>query len=242
MRQKALNNKKRKPLLQIKKIRISVILFLTISNLLATFGFIWSILPIPMQSSTIQLPDTFTIGSDKELYQFPLKRDLMVTYPDRIRYGDVQQMHLTITPKIDPTKCDEFCQEKHLTYENIWSAYKVNMVFSFDLNNLIMEPMGETTYPLAKSSTQEFIWKITVLDNKSGYMKNTIFLQFIPFDSNESNEQLVFARELTIPVAKAGPFSFPIFRIICVVWVLTSILWLLLNHRTFRSISNPKMM
>ena len=233
MRPSVLKKNKRQSILLNKKIRNIVLIFLIISNLICIGCFVWSILPVPEQSSTIQMPDTFSIGSNQINYQFPLKRELTVSYPEMIRYGDIQEVYLSVTPKIDPQKCDEFCQEKHLTYENIWATYKINMIFSFELNNLIMEPMGETTLPLAKSSMQDFYWKIKAVKDDPGYLKNTIYMQFAPQQTGQTDEQLVFARELTIPVKRVGPFSFPIFRIICVVWIISTLLWLLLNHRYY---------
>ena len=239
MKQKTLNLS---VIFQSTKFRIGIVSFLAISNIAAILGFVWSIAPLEMQSTTITLPDTYTLESEQKLVQFPLKRNLTVSFPEMIRYGDVQKISLQIDPLIDPSKCDDFCTEKHLTYENVWLDHQVKMLFSFDLNNIQMEPMGETILPLAKSTAQSFEWKVIAADYNQGYVKTTIYLQFTDIIEKEIYNELVYARELTIPVEKAGPFSFPIFRVICVVWVIASVLWLLLNQRMVVNWFSKKMM
>ena len=206
-------------------------LFMIISNIFALIFFIWSVAPVELQTSTIQLPDTFSLGADQEMVQFPLKRNLTVSFPEFIRYGDVQGINVLITPLKDPSKCDDFCTEKHLTYENVWLQYQMKMRISYDLNNFQIEPMGETIIPLTKSTPQSFAWKTKAISYNPVYLKNTVFLVFDAINGDEKYEELVFARELTIPVKRVGPFSFPIFRVICSVWFIFSLFWLLLNQK-----------
>ena len=239
MKQKALN---RKSLFQNSKFRICFLLFLLISNIFAILGFLWSISPLEMQSTTIQLPDTYNLLAEQKSVQFPLKRRLTVSFPELIRYGDIQKINIQIDPLIDPSKCDDFCTEKHLTNENVWLDHKVKMLFSFDLNNIQMEPMGETIFSLAKTTPQTFEWKVMAADYNPAYIKSTIYLVFNSIEEDKDFKELVFARELTIPVKKAGPISFPIFRVICMVWCIASMLWLLLNKRIVLNYYSTKMM
>jgi hypothetical protein len=231
MKQKTLNDSNK--FLTLKK-RIVIIFLMGITCLSALFGLIWSIKPVAFQSSTIQVPDTYEAGSGLEKVQFPLKRDLTVSFPSYIRYGDVQTMHIYITPQKDPLKCDDICIEKHLTYDNVWLFYQVKTLFSFEVNNLLTEPKGETILPLTKSTAQEFSWKIKAVQALPVYVKSTVYFIFDSVDEKENFDQLVFAKELKIPVKKAGPFSFPLFRIICVVLIMVSLFSTMLNLRNLK--------
>ncbi|MBI9050974.1 MAG: hypothetical protein JEZ00_16250 [Anaerolineaceae bacterium] len=182
------------------------------------------------------MPDTYWSGSLQKNYQFPIQRQLTMSFPEKIRLGDVASITMLISQSTSEddsfaTGCEEFCTLKHPLDAVIWDEYSVDLLFSFDRNNLRILPKGDTIIALSEQNDQQFEWQISAIKSTSAYIKSIASLNYKHTDSGQEETELIYARELTIPVTSIGPLSFPIFRIICIVWLLSSVLFVLLPKK-----------
>ncbi len=219
------------------KARLSPFLrvLLILMNCIAFVLLIWSFWPIPRQVYTIAFPATYWSEFEKQSYQFPTERTLTMDFPAYLKFGDLHEVNAIlfngepITP-VQREGCMDFCTLKHPSDANIWEYYNITAHFANDLSNIIMQPPGETYFPISPGESQLFTWQLKALHSGTAYLKNTVSLTYLEKQKLQRETSLIFAKELDLKVLSIASMSMPMLRILCLVLVLSSGVWFILQH------------
>lgn len=229
------------------KEKLSTILgiLLVVFNILALCLLIWSFWPIPRQVYSVDIPATYWSEFNKESYQFPTQRTLTMDFPVYLKLGDTQDVKavLGIGEPLSLNRgegCMDFCTLKHPRLADIWGAYDINAQFANDLSNILIQPPGETILPLSLAESQSFLWQIKALHHETAYIKNTVSLDYLEKNSNRNEEVLIFAKELNFKVLSIGSLGMPMLRILCLILVLSSGVWLVLGRLSIADLEREK--
>lgn len=210
-------------------------ILLVLLNIVALCLLIWSFWPIPRQVFSIDFPVTYWSEFNKLRYQFPTQRTLTLDFPVYLKLGDTHEVKAVLSigepfPQARGEGCMDFCTLKHPSVMDIWGAYDINAQFANDLSNILIQPPGETILPLSQVKDQTFLWQIKPMHHDAAYIKNTVSLDYLDKNSTRHDEVLIFAKELNFKVLSLGSLGMPMLRILCLILILSSGVWLILGQ------------
>jgi hypothetical protein len=208
---------------------------LILFDVLAIAALVWSAWPVPNQMVSISLPNTYLSAVNQQTYQFPQSRLLSWEMPAYLKSGDSHKIsaHL-LMDQANKESCGQDgvdpCGILDSNNENIWQNYTINVHFSFDSNNLYIQPQGNTILSLSQHDDQTFSWLIMAAKHQQAYLKSTVFLEYTSPDGITNEMIPVFGKESSFDILSVGPFSFPVLRICCGVWLLSSLFFVILKQ------------
>jgi len=134
----------------------------------------------------------------------------------------------------------DFCTLKHPGDMDIWNNYNLKAHFSNDLSNITIHPPGETIFPISLGEEQQFKWQFKAMDSGPAYLKHTVFLDYLKKMSIEGESVLIFAKELNFQVISIGSMGMPMLRILCMILILSSGVWFMLERASSAELKQVK--